>query len=70
MAQPSVVAVAIATEISFKQVEKLKEMIKNPAAFAVAAAPVAVAKPAPAAAKKPEPEPEPEPEDMGFSLFD
>jgi large subunit ribosomal protein LP0 len=34
-------AVALATEITFKQVQKLKDMLANPAAFAAAAAPVA-----------------------------
>lgn len=67
----NLVAVAVATEISFKQVDKLKEMIKNPGAFAVAApAPAAAAAaPAKAEAKKEEKEEEEE-ADMGFSLFD
>jgi len=64
-------AVAIATEYSFPQAEKLKEAIKNPSAFAAApaaAAPAAAAKGG--KAKEPEPEPEEEDADMGFSLFD
>jgi len=75
-----VAAVSLATEYTFKGTEKLKEYLKNPAAFAVAAAPAPAAA-APAAAKdnkKPEPKkeekkPEPEEEeddDMGFGLFD
>jgi len=68
------VAVSIGTEYSFPQAEKVKEALKNPARFAVAAAPAAAAA-APAAAaskaaaKEKEPEEE-EGEDMGFSLFD
>eukprot|EP01122_Echinamoeba_exundans_P008061 TRINITY_DN25_c0_g1_i1.p2 TRINITY_DN25_c0_g1~~TRINITY_DN25_c0_g1_i1.p2 ORF type:complete len:308 (+),score=131.02 TRINITY_DN25_c0_g1_i1:62-985(+) len=70
-AYKNLVAVAIATEISFKQVDKLKEMIKNPAAFAVAApAPAAAAAAPKAEAKKEEVKEEEPEEDMGFSLFD
>ena len=50
---------------------QVKEMLKNPGAFAVAAAPAAAAPAAAApAAKKPEPESESDGGDMGFSLFD
>lgn len=74
----NVVAVSLATEYTFKRTEKLKEYLKNPSAFAVAApAAAAPAAAAPAAkqdkkpeAKKPEPEPEVEDDDMGFGLFD
>ncbi|KAJ6817900.1 60S acidic ribosomal protein P0 [Iris pallida] len=70
----NVLAVALATEYSFPQAEKVKEYLKDPSKFAVAAAPVAAATPAatPAAAKeekKEEPEEESD-EDIGFSLFD
>jgi len=70
----NLVAVAVATEYNFPQAEKVKEAIKNPAKFAVAAAPAAAApaagKGAAPAAKAKEPEPEEEDEEMGFSLFD
>jgi large subunit ribosomal protein LP0 len=75
----NVCAVSLGTEYTFKGTEKMKEYLKNPAAFAVAAAPApAAAAAAPAAAKKAEPKkeekkPEPEEEeddDMGFGLFD
>jgi len=72
----NVLAVAIELDYSFPLAEKVKEYLKDPSKFAVAAAPVAGAtEAAPAAAapkeeeKKPEPEEESE-EDMGFSLFD
>jgi large subunit ribosomal protein LP0 len=74
----NVCAVSLATEYTFKGTEKLKEYLKNPSAFAVAA-PVAAPAAAPAkddkkaAPKKEEKKPEPEPEeddDMGFGLFD
>lgn len=74
----NVVAVSLATEYTFKGTEKLKEYLKNPSAFAVAApvaaAPAAAAKEEKAAPKKeekkPEPPPEEEDDDMGFGLFD
>ncbi|MBA0842180.1 hypothetical protein Goarm_002024 [Gossypium armourianum] len=71
----NVLAVAVATEYSFPQADKVKEYLADPSKFAVAAAPVAAAGgAAPAAAapveeKKPEPEEESD-DDMGFSLFD
>ncbi|MBA0814504.1 hypothetical protein Gohar_020331 [Gossypium harknessii] len=71
----NVLAVAVATEYSFPQADKVKEYLADPSKFAVAAAPVAAAGGvAPAAAapveeKKPEPEEESD-DDMGFSLFD
>jgi len=74
----NLLAIAASTDVTFKQAEKLKEMLKNPSAFKAAVAPA----PAPSAptqgggaAKKPdEPKKEPEPkkeesEDMGFDLF-
>ncbi|XP_017649153.1 60S acidic ribosomal protein P0 [Gossypium arboreum] len=72
----NVLAVAVATEYSFPQADKVKEYLADPSKFAVAAAPVAggggAAAPAAAPAeeeKKPEPEEESD-DDMGFSLFD
>ncbi|KAB2063975.1 hypothetical protein ES319_A10G256800v1 [Gossypium barbadense] len=72
----NVLAVAVATEYSFPQADKVKEYLADPSKFAVAAAPVAGggggAAPAAAPAeeeKKPEPEEESD-DDMGFSLFD
>ncbi|KAF3943496.1 hypothetical protein CMV_029955 [Castanea mollissima] len=64
-------------EYSFPLAEKVKEYLKDPSKFAVAAAPVAAAAsggaPAAAAAKEEEKKEEPAEEsddDMGFSLFD
>lgn len=75
-AYKNVLAVAVATEYSFPQADKVKEYLKDPSKFAVAAAPVAAADSgaAPAAtAKEEEKKDEPAEEsddDMGFSLFD
>uniref|UniRef100_A0A0C9S505 60S acidic ribosomal protein P0 n=1 Tax=Wollemia nobilis TaxID=56998 RepID=A0A0C9S505_9CONI len=71
----NVLAVAIATDYSFPQAEKVKEYLEDPSKFAVAAVPVATEAAAPAAAAPKEEEKKPEPEeesddDMGFSLFD
>ncbi|XP_031253718.1 60S acidic ribosomal protein P0-like [Pistacia vera] len=74
-AYKNVLAVAVATEYSFPQADKVKEFLEDPSKFAVAAAPVAAAGgAAPAAAakeeeKKEEPAEESD-DDMGFSLFD
>ncbi|KAL5742679.1 hypothetical protein ACOSP7_029411 [Xanthoceras sorbifolium] len=74
-AYKNVLAIAVATEYSFPQAEKVKEFLKDPSKFAVAAAPAAAASgAAPAAAakeeeKKEEPAEESD-DDMGFSLFD
>ncbi|KAI5068496.1 hypothetical protein GOP47_0016841 [Adiantum capillus-veneris] len=70
----NVVAVALEIEYSFPEADKIKEYLKDPSKFAVAAAPAASASdtPAPAAAveeEKAEPE-EASDDDMGFSLFD
>ncbi|MBA0871419.1 hypothetical protein Goshw_025412 [Gossypium schwendimanii] len=72
----NILAVAVATEYSFHQADKVKEYLADPSKFAVAVAPVAAggggAAPAAAPAeeeKKPEPEEESD-DDMGFSLFD
>ncbi|KAM5553325.1 large ribosomal subunit protein uL10-like [Rosa sericea] len=72
-AYKNVLAVAVATEYSFPQADKVKEYLKDPTKFAALAAPVA-ATGAPAAAakveaKKEEPSEESD-EDMGLGLFD
>lgn len=75
-AYKNVLAVAVATDYSFPQAEEVKEYLKDPSKFAVAAAPVASdagAAPAAAAAKEEIKKEEPAEEsddDMGFSLFD
>ncbi|KAJ4720021.1 60S acidic ribosomal protein P0 [Melia azedarach] len=74
-AYKNVLAVAVATEYSFPQADKVKEYLEDPSKFAVAAAPVAAASgdAAPAAAKEEVKKEEPAEEsddDMGFSLFD
>jgi large subunit ribosomal protein LP0 len=68
----NVLAIALATDITFRQAENAKEMIKNPSKFVVAAAPVAavaakVEEKKPAAPKK---KTTSEDADMGFGLFD
>ena len=68
----NVAAVALATEISFPEVEKLKEYLKDPTAFVVA--PVAAAgggeeKAEEKEEKKEEEEEEESDDDMGFGLF-
>ncbi|KAI3470862.1 hypothetical protein Pfo_027525 [Paulownia fortunei] len=75
-AYKNVLAVAVVTDYSFPQADKVKEFLADPSKFAVAAAPVAAADSgaAPAAAakeeeKKEEPAEESD-DDMGFSLFD
>jgi len=66
----NLLAVAAATDITFKEAETLKEFLADPSKFA-AAAPAAAAEAAPAAAAAKEPEPESEEDDdMGFGLFD
>jgi len=66
------VALALSTDITFKQAEKFKEMAKNPGAFAAAAPAAAAGAPAAAAKKKEEPKKEePEEEENAFGgLFD
>jgi len=70
-AYKNVLAVSLATEYTFDGAEKIKEMLENPEAFAVAAAPTEAA-PTAAAAKEEEKEEEKEEsdDDMGFGLFD
>jgi len=69
-AYKNVLAVSLATEYTFDGAEKIKEMLENPEAFAVAAPTEAA--PAAAAAKEEEKEEEKEEsdDDMGFGLFD
>ncbi len=65
-------SIAAVTDITFKEAEKLKEYLKDPSKFAVAAPAAAAAAAAPAAAaaaKAEEPEEESD-DDMGFGLFD
>ncbi|CAL5322626.1 hypothetical protein CsSME_00000968 [Camellia sinensis var. sinensis] len=73
-AYKNVLAVAVATEYSFSQADKVKEYLEDPTKFAVAVAPVAAAADsgsAPAAAVEEKEEPaEESDDDMGFSLFD
>jgi len=74
------VSIAVATEITFEQVAKLKDLLSNPEALAAAQAAQAAATSVSAtaaggAAKKEEPKKEEKPKeesgaDMGFSLFD
>ncbi|CAK9164225.1 unnamed protein product [Ilex paraguariensis] len=75
-AYKSVLAIAVTTEYSFPQAEKVKEYLKDPSKFAVAVAPVAAAAAtsatAPAAAAKEEKEEPDEESDDDFvsGLFD
>ncbi|CAM8895742.1 unnamed protein product [Rhodiola kirilowii] len=74
-AYKNVLAVAVATEYSFPQADKVKEYLKDPSKFAVAEAPAAATDSgaAPAAAKEEAKADEPAEEsddDMGFGLFD
>eukprot|EP00045_Choanoeca_perplexa_P003679 m.32663 g.32663 ORF g.32663 m.32663 type:complete len:311 (+) comp12168_c0_seq1:87-1019(+) len=69
-AYKNVLAIAVATEITFPLAEKAKAFLENPDAFVVAAAPAADAAPAAAAAPAAVEE-ESDDDDMdGFSLFD
>ncbi|XP_051134494.1 60S acidic ribosomal protein P0 [Andrographis paniculata] len=75
-AYKNVLAVAVETDYSFPQADKVKEYLADPSKFAVAAVPVAAAdSAAPGAAAPKEEEKKDEPaeesdDDMGFSLFD
>ncbi|EEF35504.1 60S acidic ribosomal protein P0 [Ricinus communis] len=74
-AYKNALAIAVATEYTFPQAEKVKEYLEDPSKFAVAVAvaPVAAAGAPAAAAKEEEKKEEPAEEsddDMGFSLFD
>jgi len=70
----NLLAVAAVTEVEFEQAKTLKEYLKDPSKFAVAAAPVAAApaaKEAPKEKEKEKPKEEEEEDgDMGFGLFD
>ena len=68
----NLLAIAAATEVTFKEAETLKEFLADPSKFAAAAAAAApAASSAPAAeAAKPAEESEEEDDDMGFGLFD
>ncbi|KAF6216978.1 hypothetical protein GE061_001329 [Apolygus lucorum] len=69
----NLLAVAAETEISFPEAERLKEYLKDPSKFAVAAAPAAAAaatKDAPKKEEKKEESEDEEDDDMGFGLFD
>lgn len=67
----NLVAIAIETDISFAEVEKIKEYLANPEAFAAAAPAATSAAPAAAeAAPAAKEESESEDDDMGFGLFD
>ncbi|WKA01116.1 hypothetical protein VitviT2T_019414 [Vitis vinifera] len=74
-AYKNVLSVAVATDYSFPQADKVKEFLKDPSKFAVAVAPVAAADAGGSAAPPKEEEKKEEPaeesdDDMGFSLFD
>jgi len=71
-AYKNLLAIALTTEYSFEGVEKAKEYLANPEAFAVAAAPdaAAAADAAPAAAEEVKEEEEESDQDIGFGLFD
>ncbi|KAA8539622.1 hypothetical protein F0562_026314 [Nyssa sinensis] len=76
-AYKNVLAIAVATDYSYPQADKVKEFLEDPSKFAVAvpvaAAADSAAAPAAAAAKEEEKKEEPAEEsddDMGFGLFD
>lgn len=70
----NILSIALSTEFSFPLGDKMKEILENPEAFAVAvAAPAATtgdSAPAMEEKKVEEEEEESEDDDMGFSLFD
>ncbi|GBF91776.1 60S acidic ribosomal protein P0 [Raphidocelis subcapitata] len=68
-AYKNVLAIAVETDYSFPQADKVKEYLADPSKFASAAPAPAAGGAAAAAPAKEEPEEEEE-EDMGFSLFD
>jgi len=67
-AYKNVLAIALVTDYSFPLADKVKEILKNPGAFAAAAAAAAPAASAPAAAAAPVVEEESE-EEMEMDLF-
>jgi len=67
----NLLAIAAVTEIEFEEATTMKEFLKDPTKFAVAAAAAAPTEAAPAEEKKEEEEEEEESDDdMGFGLFD
>eukprot|EP01117_Protostelium_nocturnum_P014807 TRINITY_DN566_c0_g1_i1.p1 TRINITY_DN566_c0_g1~~TRINITY_DN566_c0_g1_i1.p1 ORF type:complete len:313 (-),score=96.83 TRINITY_DN566_c0_g1_i1:212-1150(-) len=67
----NLLAIAVSTEYSFKQADKVKAYLANPSAFAAAAPAASASAPAAKAAAPAKEEPkEEEDEDMGFGLFD
>merc|ERR1712083_1057341 len=66
----NLLAIAAATEITFKEAETVKAFLADPSAFAAVAAPAAAPAAAAAAAPPPKEESEEEDDDMGFGLFD
>jgi len=66
----NLLAVAAATDIEFKEAEQMKEYLKDPSKFAVAAAPVAEAAAETKEEVKKEESEEESDDDMGFGLFD
>jgi large subunit ribosomal protein LP0 len=67
----NLLAVAAVTDITFKEAETVKEYLKDPSKFAVAAAAPAAGSPAKEAKKEEKKEEsEEEDDDMGFGLFD
>jgi len=67
----NILSVAVETDYSFKQADKVKAYLANPSAFAAAAPAASASAPAAKAAAPAKEEPkEEEDEDMGFGLFD
>lgn len=70
----NVLSLSVATDYTFKQAEKIKEYLKDPSKFAMAAAASAPAASAPKSGakevKKEEPAEESDDEDLGLGLFD
>jgi len=66
----NLLAIAAATDIEFKEAETIKEYLKDPSKFAVAAVAAAPAAEEAKEEKKVESESEEEDDDMGFGLFD
>lgn len=70
----NLLSISVSTDYTFKQADKVKQMLANPGAFAVASTPAVTSGNKPNKEKdepKPKPaEPEEEDADMGLSLFD
>jgi len=69
-AYKNLLAIGLETEYSFEGVEKIKEYLANPEAFAVAAAPAAAAPVEESKVEEKKEEAEESDEDMGLGLFD